>query len=73
MFCCGASSPLFSCSASFSISFSISSIGLGGGVVASVYPIQARMPNTAATATLPVSLRMKRSSPVSGGKKVSQM
>jgi len=70
--CCDASSPLFSCSVSFSISFSISSIGLGGGVVASVYPIQARIPNTAATATLPVSLSRSRSTPASGGRKMSQ-
>ena len=68
VFCCYASSPLFSCS----VSFSISSIGLGGGVVASVYPIQASIPNTAATATLPVSLRMKRSTPARGGRKMSQ-
>jgi len=74
VFCCDASSsPLFSCSVSFSISFSISSIGLGGGVVASVYPIQASIPNTAATAMLPVSLSMSRSTPVRGGRKMSQM
>ena len=48
-------------------------MGFGGGVVASVYPIQASMPNMPATATLPVSLSMKMSKPVSGGKKMSQM
>ena len=46
-------------------------MGFGGGVVASVYPIQASMPNTPATTTLPVSLSMKMSAPAKGGKKMS--